>query len=60
MSVFTLWDLQPVEAGETVAKAKVTPLAIAETPVKQAEARAWAAGGLVAREALRARAWWAR
>ena len=29
MSVFTLYDLQPVEAGETVAKAKITPLAIA-------------------------------
>jgi len=47
MSVFTLWDLTPVEAGETVAKAKITPLAIPEGRVKQAEERAWAAGGLV-------------
>jgi hypothetical protein len=47
MSVFTLYDLQPVEAGETVAKAKITPLAIAEALVKQAEERAWMAAGLV-------------
>jgi hypothetical protein len=47
MSVFTLWDLVPVEAGETVAKAKITPLAMPEALVKQAEERAWAAGGLV-------------
>src|SRR6185369_4603326 len=47
MSVFTLWDLVPVEAGETVAKAKITPLAMPETLVKQAEERAWAAAGLV-------------
>jgi len=47
MSVFTLWDLVPVEAGETVAKAKITPLAMPESLVKQAEERAWEAGGLV-------------
>jgi hypothetical protein len=47
MSVFTLYDLQPVEAGEVVARAKITPLAIPESRVKQAEERAWAAGGLV-------------
>ena len=47
MSVFTLWDLVPVEAGETVAKAKITPLAMPEALVKQAEERAWAAAGLV-------------
>jgi hypothetical protein len=47
MSVFTLYDLQPVEAGETVAKAKITPLAMPEVLVKQAEERAWAAGGLL-------------
>jgi hypothetical protein len=47
MSVFTLYDLVPVEAGETVGKAKITPLAIREGLVKQAEERAWAAGGLV-------------
>jgi hypothetical protein len=47
MSVFTLYDFQPVEAGETVAKAKITPLAMPEALVKQAEQRAWEAGGLV-------------
>jgi hypothetical protein len=47
ISVFTLYDLQPVEAGETVAKAKITPLAMPEALVKQAEERAWAAGGLL-------------
>jgi hypothetical protein len=48
MSVFTLFDLQPVEAGEAVAKAKITPLAIPERLVKEAESRAQAADGLVA------------
>ena len=47
MSVFTLYDRQPVDAGETVAKAKITPLAMPEALVKQAEERAWAAGGLL-------------
>jgi hypothetical protein len=47
ISVFTLWDLQPVEAGEVVARAKVTPLAIPETTVKRAESAAWAVSGLV-------------
>ena len=47
ISVFTLWDLQPVESGEVVAKAKVTPLAIAESVVKHVENAAWAAQGLV-------------
>jgi hypothetical protein len=48
MSVFTLFDLQPVEAGEAVAKAKITPLTIPERLVKAAESRAGSAGGLVA------------
>ena len=48
MAVFTAWDLQPVEPGEVVARAKVTPLAIPEAAVKQAETSAWDAGGLVA------------
>ena len=48
MAVFTLWDLQPVERGEVVARAKVTPLAIPEAAVKQAETASWGAGGLVA------------
>ena len=47
MSVFTLYDLQPVEAGEAVGKAKITPLAIPEVLVKEAESRARGAGGLV-------------
>ena len=47
MSVFTLYDLQPVEAGEVVARAKVTPLAIPERLVSEAESRARSAGGLV-------------
>ncbi|HEX7785290.1 MAG TPA: hypothetical protein VF653_03630, partial [Methylomirabilota bacterium] len=47
MSVFTLFDLQPVEVGEAVAKAKITPLAIPESLVKEAESRAETAGGLV-------------
>ncbi len=48
MAVFTLYDLQPVEAGEVVAKAKVTPLCIAERAVERVEACARAAGGLLA------------
>jgi hypothetical protein len=48
MSVFTLWDLQPVDVAEVVAKAKVTPLAIAGTVLAEAEALATRAGGLVA------------
>ena len=47
IAVFTLWDLQPVEGGEVVAKAKVTPLAIAESLVKHVETAAWEASGLV-------------
>ena len=47
MSVFTLFDGQPVEPGEAVAKAKVTPLAIAETTVRAVESVASAAGGVI-------------
>ncbi len=47
MSVFTLYDLQPVESGEPVARAKITPLAIPDRLVKDAESRAARAGGLV-------------
>jgi hypothetical protein len=47
MSVFTLFDGQPVEPGEAVAKAKVTPLAIAETTVRAVEDVAAAAGGVI-------------
>ena len=55
IAVFTLYDLQPVEPGEAVAKAKVTPLAIAESVVKQVEQCAWAAGGLVTVKAFQPR-----
>lgn len=48
MSVYTLYHHQVVEAGEVVAKAKVTPLAVAEALVAEAEARCRAVGGLVA------------
>ena len=47
MSVFTLFDGQPVEPGEAVAKSKVTPLAIAETTVRAVEQVAAAAGGVI-------------
>ena len=45
ISVFTLFSGQPVDTGETVAKAKVTPLAIAEQTIRAIEA---GAAGLVA------------
>ncbi len=47
MSVFTLFDGQPVEPGETVAKAKVTPLAIPETTIQAVETVAAAADGVI-------------
>jgi len=47
ISVFTLFDGQPVEAGETVAKAKVTPLVIGEKTIVALEDVARAASGLV-------------
>jgi molybdopterin biosynthesis enzyme len=47
MSVFTLFSGQPVEPGETVGKAKVTPLAIAEQTVDSVERVARAARGVV-------------
>lgn len=47
IAVFTLYDLQPVEAGEIVARAKVTPLAIAAQVVKRVEECAWGTGGLL-------------
>jgi hypothetical protein len=45
MAVFTLFDRQPVDRGEIVAKAKVTPLAIAEHTVRAVEQAA--RGGVV-------------
>ena len=66
MAVFTLFDRQPVDRGETVAKAKVTPLAIGADTVSAVEQAARggavtvaafrpAALGTVARETLAAR-----
>jgi hypothetical protein len=47
ISIFTLFDAQPVESGEVVAKAKVTPLVIPEETLRRVEARAGAAHGLL-------------
>ena len=47
-SVYTLFDGQVVDSGEVVARAKVTPLVIAETVVREVEERARPAGGCVA------------
>jgi hypothetical protein len=47
ISVFTLFDGQPVEPGEAVAKAKVTPLVIAESSVIGVERAAVAAAGVI-------------
>ncbi|MBI2153512.1 MAG: hypothetical protein HYV92_06380 [Candidatus Rokubacteria bacterium] len=48
ISVFTLFDGQPVEAGEVVAKAKVTPLVIASATIAEVERLARQAGGVLA------------
>lgn len=47
ISVFTLFDGQPVEPGETVAKAKVTPLVIGEDTMRSVERIAAGTSGLV-------------
>lgn len=47
-SVYTLFDGQVVDAGEVVARAKVTPLVISEAVVREVEGRAREAGGCVA------------
>jgi hypothetical protein len=47
ISVYTLYDGQVVDAGEVVARAKVTPLVIPEAVVREAETRCRASGGLV-------------
>jgi hypothetical protein len=54
ISVFTLFDGQPVEPGEVVARAKVTPLVIADETIRRVEALARGAGGLVAVRPFRA------
>jgi len=53
ISVFTLYRGQPVEAGEVVGRAKVTPLVIAESTVRSVEAIARGAGGCLAVDAFR-------
>jgi hypothetical protein len=53
ISVFTLFDGQPVEPGEVVARAKVTPLVIAEATLQAVEATARRAGGIVGVKAFR-------
>lgn len=53
VSVFSLFDGQPVEPGEAVARAKVTPLVIAEDTIRSVEEIARAAAGLVAVTAFR-------
>jgi hypothetical protein len=56
IAVFTLFDGQPVEPGEIVAKAKVTPLVIPEQTLAAVERTARPAGGLVAVKGFRAQA----
>ncbi|MBI1846292.1 MAG: hypothetical protein HY294_15625 [Candidatus Rokubacteria bacterium] len=51
--VFTLFDGQPVEPGEIVAKAKVTPLAIPAETIRAVEDLSGRAGGVVAVKAFR-------
>ena len=53
ISVFTLFDAQPVEPGETVAKAKVTPLVIPAETLERVERASQAARGLVTVTAFR-------
>jgi hypothetical protein len=53
ISVFTLFDGQPVEPGEIVARAKVTPLAIAESTLQAVEGTAGRARGIVGVKAFR-------
>ena len=53
ISVFTLFDGQPVEPGEVVARAKVTPLVVAETTIQAVETTARRARGVAAVRAFR-------
>jgi hypothetical protein len=48
VSIYTLFDGQVVDADEVVARAKVTPLVIAESVVREAEAVLARAGGCIA------------
>jgi hypothetical protein len=47
ISVFTLFDGQPVEPGESVAKAKITPLAIPRETLRAIEMIANTVGGVI-------------
>lgn len=47
LSVYTLFDGQVVDAGETVARAKIVPFVIAESTLAQGEAAARDVGGVV-------------
>ena len=53
ISVFTLFDGQPVEPGEIVARAKVTPLVIPDEIITRVETVARGAHGLVAVDGFR-------
>jgi len=53
ISVFTLFDGQPVEPGEVVARAKVTPLVVAEATIQAVETTARRARGVVGVTAFR-------
>lgn len=53
ISVFTIFDGQPVEPGEVVARAKVTPLVVAETTIQTVEATARRTRGLLVVNAFR-------
>jgi hypothetical protein len=53
IAVFTLFDRQPVNAGETVAKAKVTPLVIAGETLAIVETLARDANGVMTVDAFR-------
>jgi molybdopterin biosynthesis enzyme len=48
LSVYTLFDGQVVEAGETVARAKIIPFAVPEDVIASGEARALASAPVVA------------
>jgi hypothetical protein len=48
ISVFTIFDGQPVESGEVIARAKVTPLVVADATIQAVEATAVRARGIVA------------
>ena len=53
ISIFTLFDSQPVEPGETVAKCKVTPLVIPSDTLNAVEKIARDARGLIAVSAFK-------